>query len=141
MKIMIDNNIFLDVFQNRKPFVEYSSKVLRLVETKQVKGYITANSITDIYYVLNRSLKDKKKVYATIEILLQIINIIDVTSKDVRKAFHADAGDFEDELITVCAERAKMDYIVTRNTEDFTSSPVPAVTPDDFLRIFFEQRF
>lgn len=68
------------------------------------------------------ALKDKKKVYITIEILLQIIDIINVTAKDVRKAFHPDASDFEDELITVCAERAKMDYIVTRNTWFLTRS-------------------
>ena len=138
MKIVIDNNVILDVFQNREPFVQFSSKVLRLVETKQIKGYVTANSITDIHYVLTRSIKDKEKVYEAIDVLLQIIDIIDVTAKDVRKAFHPDVIDFEDELISVCAERAKIDYIITRNTKDFTNSPVPAITPDDFLTKFFD---
>ncbi len=136
MKIVIDNNVILDIFQNREPFVQFSSRVLRLVETKQVKGYVTANSITDIHYVLSRCLKDKEKVYEAIDVLLQLIDIIDVTAKDVRKAFHPDVGDFEDELISVCAERAKMNYIITRNTKDFTNSPVPAITPDDFLTEF-----
>ena len=138
MKTIIDNNVILDVFQNRDPFVQFSSKVLRLVETKQIKGYITANSITDIYYVLNRSLKDKQKLYTSIDILLQLVYIIDVTAKDVRKAFHPGVRDFEDELICVCAERAKIDYIITRNTKDFKSSPIPAITPEDFLTKFFE---
>ncbi len=137
MKIVIDNNVILDVFQNREPFVQFSSKVLRLVETKQVKGYVTANSITDIHYVLNRSLKDKEKVYDAIDTLLQLIDIIDVTAKDVRKAFHPDVIDFEDELISVCAERVKIDYIITRNTKDFINSPVPAINPEDFLTKFF----
>jgi len=138
MKIVIDNNVILDVFQNREPFVQFSSRVLRLVETKQVKGYVTANSITDIHYVLSRALKDKEKVYAAIDILLQLIDIIDVTAKDVKNAFHPDVGDFEDELISVCAKRTKMDYIITRNIKDFTNSPVPAITPEDFLTDFFE---
>jgi len=136
MKIVIDNNVILDIFQNREPFVQFSSRVLRLVEIKQVKGYVTANSITDIHYVLSRSLKDKEKVYEAIDVLLQLIDIIDVTAKDVSKAFHPDVGDFENELISVCAERAKMNYIITRNTKDFTNSPVPAITPDDFLTEF-----
>jgi len=136
MKIVIDNNVILDVFQNREPFIHFSSKVLRLVETKQVKGFVTANSITDIHYVLNRSLKDKEKVFEAIDVLLQLIDIIDVTAKDVRKAFQPDVIDFEDELISVCAERAKIDYIITRNTKDFTNSPVPAITPNDFLTKF-----
>ncbi len=138
MKIVIDDNVILDIFQNREPFVQFSSKVLRLVETKQIKGYVTANSITDIYYVIRRSLKDKEKVYTAMDILLQLIDIIDVTAKDVRIAFHSDGGDFEDELISVCAERTKIDYIITRNTKDFTNSPVPAITPEDFLTKFFE---
>ncbi|MCD5406903.1 MAG: hypothetical protein LRZ99_04360, partial [Desulfotomaculum sp.] len=46
MKIIIDNNVLLDVFQNRVSFVQFSSQVLHLVEINQIKGFITANSIT-----------------------------------------------------------------------------------------------
>lgn len=138
MKIIIDNNVILDVFQNREPFVRFSSRVLRLVETKQIKGYVTANSITDIHYVLNRSLKDKEKVYTTMDVLLQFIDVVDVTAKDIKKALHPEVIDFEDELISVCAKRANIDYIITRNTKDFASAPIPAITPEDFLTKFFE---
>lgn len=138
MKIIIDNNIILDVFQNRKPFVKFSSKVLRLVETKQLKGYITANSVTDIYYVLNRSLENKQKLYTTIDILLKLVDIIDVTAKDIKKAFHPEIIDFEDELISVCAERENINYIITRNTKDFIKSSVPAIDPEEFIAKFFE---
>jgi predicted nucleic acid-binding protein len=138
MKTIIDNNVILDVFQNREPFVKFSSSILRLVETKQVKGYITANSITDIHYVLNRFLKDKQKLYKAIDILFQLVDIIDVTAKDIRKAFRPEVDDFEDELISVCAERAKIDYIITRNTKDFINSPIPVITPEDFITEFFE---
>ncbi len=138
MRIIIDNNVIIDVFQNRKPFVKFSSRILRLAETKQIKGYITANSITDIHYVLKRSLKDKQKLYTAIDILLKLVDIIDVTAKDVRKAFHLGIRDFEDKLICVCAERIKIDYVITRNTKDFTNSSVPAITPEDFLTMFFD---
>ncbi len=138
MKVVIDSNVILDVFQNRVPFVQFSSRVLRLAETKQIKGYVTANSITDIHYLLGRHLKNKKEVHEALNTLLQLVDIIDVTAKDVRKAFHPDVGDFEDELISVCAERAKMEYIITRNIKDFTNSHVTAITPDDFLEKFYE---
>ena len=32
-------------------------------------------------------------------------------------------------------EGLSADYIVTRNTQDFTSSHIPAVTPEQFLQI------
>jgi len=138
MKIIVDNNVILDVFQKRKPFFKFSSKVLRLVETKQTKGYITANSITDIYYVLNRSLKNKQTLYSTIDILLKLVDIIDVTAKDIKKAFNPEIIDFEDELISVCAERENIHYIITRNTKDFIKSSVPAIDPEEFITKFFE---
>jgi hypothetical protein len=32
-----------------------------------------------------------------------------------------------------CAVSIYADYIITRNTKDFTASPIPAITPEDFL--------
>ncbi|MFV9510472.1 PIN domain-containing protein [Tepidibacillus sp. LV47] len=138
MKIIIDNNVILDVFHNREPFVQFSANVLRLVETKQLKGYITANSVTDIHYILNRSIKDKQKLFTVLDTLFKLVEIIDVTSKDIKKAFRPEVDDFEDELIIVCAERANIDFIVTRNPKDFKNSPIPAITPEDFLTKYFE---
>lgn len=138
MKIVIDKNVILDVFQNRKPFVEFSAKVLRLVETNHINGYVTANSITDIYYILNRSIKDKEQVYNYMTTLLELIEIIDVTAKDIKKALHPEVIDFEDELISVCANASNIDNIITRNTKDFKKSPVSALTPEDFIKKFFE---
>ena len=87
---------------------------------------------------MRRSLKDKQKLYTAINIFLQIIDIIDVTAKDVQLTFHPKVIDFEDELICVCAERAKVDSIITRNIKDFIHSPVSAITPKDFLTKFYE---
>jgi predicted nucleic acid-binding protein len=42
-------------------------------------------------------------------------------------------SDFEDAIIAAIAMREKTDYIITRNTKDFSKSPVPAITPDTFL--------
>ncbi|OEF96804.1 PIN domain-containing protein [Desulfuribacillus alkaliarsenatis] len=138
MKILFDTNIILDVLQKRDPFYIHSSAVLRMVETKQVKGFITANSVTDIYYILNRTIKDKKAVYSALIILLQVVDIIDVTSADVKSALRHDVIDFEDELISVCASRAKINYIISRNTEDFVDSLVNTITPEQFLELSFK---
>ncbi|SHJ40215.1 Predicted nucleic acid-binding protein, contains PIN domain [Dethiosulfatibacter aminovorans DSM 17477] len=137
MKVIIDNNVILDVFQNRQPFVQHSSEILRLVETNHLKGFVTANSVTDIHYILNKYLKDKQKLYSIMEILLKLLDIIDVTALDVRQALYPGVTDFEDELICVCAKRARVDYIITRNKKDFTQSSVKALTPEEFLKEFY----
>jgi len=41
---------------------------------------------------------------------------------------------FEDAIIAATALRETAEYIITRNVKDFGQSPIPAVTPNDFLR-------
>ena len=42
---------------------------------------------------------------------------------------------FEDAVVAATAARENLDYLITRNTDDFDKSPVPAITPADFLKI------
>ena len=41
---------------------------------------------------------------------------------------------FEDSLQSAVGEGLPVDYIITRNTQDFSSSSIKAVTPKQFLR-------
>jgi hypothetical protein len=41
--------------------------------------------------------------------------------------------DFEDALVAGIAGATGSDYVVTRNDPDFAGSPVPAITPMEFL--------
>jgi len=41
--------------------------------------------------------------------------------------------DFEDAVVSSAAEAVACDFVVTRNVADFGASPVPAVTPEEFL--------
>jgi hypothetical protein len=49
-------------------------------------------------------------------------------------------SDFEDALQAAAAISGNAEYIVTRNTADYRHSPIPAITPRDFLRRFVSQR-
>ena len=42
-------------------------------------------------------------------------------------------NDFEDNLVLTCAVNARLDAIVTRDPKDFVGSPLPVLTPDEFL--------
>ena len=57
---------------------------------------------------------------------------------DARSQRHLGRGaapltDFEDAALASAAEAAGCELIITRNVADFGSSPVPAVTPEEFL--------
>jgi predicted nucleic acid-binding protein len=65
--------------------------------------------------------------------ILEIIKPVDTLVNDIFHAAKLGFSDFEDAIIAAIAQREKADYIITRNTQDFSKSNVPAVTPDTFL--------
>ena len=133
MKILIDTNIVLDVLLRRTDFFNASYNVLKLATLGKAEAIVTANSITDIYYILHRANKEPIKSKDAIVQLLSLVNIADVLASDVMNALSSKITDFEDALAGAIAKRVKADYIVTRNTKDFNNSPVAAIDPKDFL--------
>ncbi len=133
LKILIDTNVIIDVLVNREPFVDSSSAVLKLCESNSFQGFITATTITDIYYVLQKSIADKSSLYNALEKLLTLVEVCDVTKQNIFNAMKLRESDFEDAIQSDCALIAGADYIITRNTKDFKNSKVEAITPSDFL--------
>ena len=74
-----------------------------------------------------------EKTQQIIEQLFMIFHIADLKSSDIRKAANIKTSDYEDAIQMVCAQRMKVDFIVTRNIKDFIESKVPAMKPDELL--------
>jgi predicted nucleic acid-binding protein len=134
MKIVLDTNVVLDTLARREPFFERSQTVIRLVAEGKVKGAVTANTITDIYYILRKHL-DKVAIKTAVRGLVELLEVVDVTGNECRAALDLTIDDYEDAVLACCAENWEADYIVTRNIKDFAGSPIRALTPDDFLKI------
>ena len=68
-----------------------------------------------------------------------LLKIFDVASYDKEAVLDAvdreDFKDFEDCLQDECAKACGAEYIVTRNIRDYKNSTVPAITPDEFLKL------
>ena len=60
MKLLIDTNIILDFLQKREPYYEDASAIFQLSVDNEVIECVTASSITDIYYLVNKEFKDVK---------------------------------------------------------------------------------
>ena len=67
--------------------------------------------------------------------LYQLFRILDVTANDCQEALILDMKDYEDAVISCCAKRSQMDYIVTRNIKDYKQSKVKALLPNDFIQL------
>jgi len=135
MKIVIDTNIVLDVLACREPFFEQSQAVMQLVAQNKVIGAITASSITDIYYIMQKRLA-KNEMKDALYGLMELLEIVDVTRKECLAALDLPMSDYEDALLSCCAKNWGAECIVTRNTRDFSLSAVKALTPEHFLQLF-----
>jgi hypothetical protein len=49
------------------------------------------------------------------------------------RAFQLPIADLEDAMQAVAADACEADCFVTRNKDDFAGSPVPVLTPQEFL--------
>ena len=103
MKILGDTNVFLDIILERHPFFEYSAKLLRMAPLKDIEIFVTATSITDLYYIVRKA-KDRKTAFNFIKDLLNVIEV-----------------------------SAVVKIVVTRNKADFDASGLEIYTPEEFI--------
>lgn len=125
---MLDVNILLDHIGRREPFYELSRSVCLLGITQEARTLISSNMVTDIYYLLRKDF-GSHEAQRIIEEDLSFLEIVGVSPNDVANALSQRWNDMEDCLVSVCAKKADADYIITRNTKDFSRSSVNAITP------------
>jgi predicted nucleic acid-binding protein len=133
MRILFDTNIILDIALKSPPFFTDSSEAFKSVDQQNVFGYISATSITDIYYVARKSIGHDTSILF-IEDLLDILDVVGIDGSVIKHALQLNFRDFEDAIQSVSAKLNDIDYVITRNISDFTESEVTAITPDAFLK-------
>ena len=135
MKVLLDTNVVLDAIAKREPFWVNAQKIINLILDNKLEGYVTANSITDIYYIAQKNLS-RNDLYNALHSLFKIFDIIDVFGTDCRKALDFPLDDYEDALLAVCGDRAAVDYIVTRDKDFLHQAKNSVIAPTDFIRLF-----
>jgi len=139
MIILLDTNIVMDALQERHPFDVEAKDILIHAQKVEFSCYITANTITDIFYLYSkvRNLQSARQV---LKLLLTNYKIISVTHEDCINALSIPIEDYEDALMVTCANKVNVDYIISRDSK-FTHDdlPVKVIEPKDFLRIISER--
>ncbi len=135
MRVLIDTCVIVDVLQAREPFRAEAEKIFIAAANKRIDAFITAKSVTDIYYLIHRSTHSDKETRKILSNLFVIFEVIDSAGLDCLKALSSEMTDYEDAVMTETALRTGMDWIVTRNVKDYSKSPVSVCTPNDFLSL------
>ena len=58
MKVLVDTNVILDGFLERELFVEDAKALLNAIQSQQIEGFVTATTLTDIFYIVRRETKN-----------------------------------------------------------------------------------
>lgn len=138
MKVLFDNNIILDIMLARPAFYDNARKLLEGANNGNYEAYITAAATTDIFYIANKAVKDKQKVYEAFETLLSIVRIIPVDESNVQRALELRWKDFEDAVQYTASEANGIDFIVTRNEKDYELKNILSLSPERFLELCVE---
>lgn len=133
MRALIDTCIVIDVLQNREEFSADAQRIFLAVANKWFVGFLSAKSVTDIYYLTHRYTHNDTDTRMVLNTLFQLFELIDTAGMDCRRALSSDMPDYEDAVMAESAVRAGVDCIVTRNLKDFSKAPVPVYAPTDFL--------
>jgi predicted nucleic acid-binding protein len=133
-KLLIDTDVILDFFFDRKPYSDHASQLLSLCESERIMGYITPVICSNVYYILRQTAPHAK----VIEKLNQLLMILDVLTMDrevVLEALNSGFKDFEDALQNASAIRVKhINAILTRNVKDYKKSELGIMTPEVYLK-------
>ena len=135
MRVLLDTCVIIDTLQDRTPFSEDSKQIFLYAANSIFNGYITAKSVTDIYYLVHKSTHDNFKTKEIINKLFSLFDVLDTTGIDCKKAILSETADYEDAVMIESALRDEIDCIVTRNERDYTKSPVKVYTPKQFIEL------
>jgi predicted nucleic acid-binding protein len=127
VRILLDTDVLLDVALARDPFAADSADVLRWAESGGAAA-VAWHSVANCAYLL------KGGGRPFLERLLRLVEVAPVATADARRALDLPLSEVEDAFQAAAALAWQADAIVTRTLVDHRRSPIPAVTPAQFLK-------
>lgn len=132
IKILIDTNVIIDIALEREPFVNDAKKIIKLIEKQKIKAYISATTVTDIYYI-TRQKTSHEQVINFFENLFVFVHVLSVNENIITKAMKQENKDFEDAVQIETSKQNNISVIITRNKKDFENSGLKIFSPDEYI--------
>lgn len=141
LTLFLDTNVILDALIPRKEFGREAGLLFFMAQCEDARLHWSTSMLTDLFYIMKRSTKeDSHSIQRKMTELMfgpraKNVFLHALSEDDVRDALARSWPDFEDCVVSVCAERVNADYIVTRDARGFEDSIVPPITPSELLKI------
>jgi predicted nucleic acid-binding protein len=133
VRVLIDTNIILDFLLQREPFFYDAELLFQAIETDRIIGYVTATTLTDIFYIARKYTRSIDKARQAISEILTVMLICPVNRAVLKSAFDSGFVDFEDAVQIFCAVDRGLDAIATRDTKGFLNSSVLVLSIQELL--------
>ena len=133
-KIFFDTNVIIDVMVAREPFFTNSMAVLSLCETGKAEGIVSTLTFCNVSYIL-RKLTAPADLRSNLLLFRKLLTPVDLSASLVDKAIASSISDFKDAIQYYSAQYGKADFIITRNVRHFPKTPIPVLTPTEYLAI------
>ena len=134
MKILIDTNVILNMVFKRCGFDD-AVILFRKIKESNNNAFVTASTVTDLFYIIRKEMHDTDKTYAVMENIFKLVWVLAVTEEDIQLAFEQKWKDFEDCVQYTTAKNNRMDYIVTANQKDYEDSTLVVVSPKECMEL------
>ena len=139
MKILLDTNVVLDLLLAREPFVAQAREIFVLIENGEIEGYLCANSVTTLHYLIGRE-KNKEEADEIISELLSLFEVIVVDKKVLLDATTNNGIDYEDSVIYTSAFHSNIEIIITRDKRGFKNAKISTLSPQEFLAFWLTKK-
>ncbi len=130
--VLFDTNILIDIALKRQPFFEASAQSISYIAIK-VNGFVNALTLVNFFYLLRKEI-GIEKTKAMIADFLNTFDVVDLNKEICKEALLSDFNDFEDAIQNFSAQYSGIEIIVTRNTNDYKSSNLQILEPNQFIK-------
>jgi len=132
-RIFVDSDIILDLIQERENHKD-AKQLFTLIEENKVKGFVSPLIFANLFYILRKQQTNKfaMQVLARLKALLHILTI---NEKIIELALSSGFKDFEDAIQYYSALEENLEYLITRNKDDYRHSGIIICNAKEYLAI------
>ena len=139
MNLLLDTNIVIDYLGGKPPFFDNAKRIMAAGYFGEASLWMSAKSAADAFYVLSHYV-DSDRVQSALSSLYKLVHTVSLSEDDLIRAAHLKWPDYEDCLIALAAVNANASFIITRDQKGFDRSPVPAISPDEWLDFMRQEK-
>ncbi|MCL1797113.1 MAG: PIN domain-containing protein [Eggerthellaceae bacterium] len=135
MRLMLDTNVALDFMLARHPHFTSARNLMMLGYVQEIELWMSGAQINDLLYVLTKGGKPTHNDAAkqALKKLRRCVQVYRVGEQEIDAALESTWEDLEDACLYQAALNLKADFIITRNSQDFSRSSIRALSADAFF--------